>query len=199
MKHALLASACLVLCACQGNAALYPDAAPPPGPGRFSVCHNHGCAYNDTIGLTPEEWRQVRAAFSPPATDAPQERRQIARAIGLMERLVGARTGTENDKGGTFPGAFRSGQMDCIDEASNTTTYLRLMRADGLMRRHAVEAPATRGYFLFGWPHTTAVVRDAATGERFAVDSWFFDNGVEPAVVPLEQWRGGWSPPAAER
>ncbi len=63
--------------------------------------------------------------------------------------------------------------MNCIDESTNTTTYLRLFVQGGLMRWHTVEDRATRGWFLFGLPHTTAVMRERASKLRYAVDSWF--------------------------
>ena len=41
--------------------------------------------------------------------------------------------------------------MDCIDESTNTTVYLRPLAANDLLRWHEVGPDATRGYFLFGW------------------------------------------------
>jgi hypothetical protein len=70
----------------------------------------------------------------------------------------------------------------------------------GLMRLHSVEDRATRGWFLGGWPHTTAVIGEIAAlpdkgGERlWAVDSWFLDNGAPPYTLPLETWKSGWEP-----
>ena len=43
-------------------------------------------------------------------------------------------------------------------------------------------------------PHTTAVIEDIGTGTRYAVDSWFFDNGIPPAIVELSAWKKGWGP-----
>ncbi len=168
--------------------------APAPSQRHLPICWGYGCANLDTVSLNDAEWQRVRAHFQPAARDAATERAQIARAIGELERIIGPKTGTDVDRGGTFPGMFRAGQMDCIDESTNTTTYLRLFAAKGLLRWHIVGPDATRGYFLFGWPHSTATVRVKATDEKYAVDSWFFDNGVEPVIVPLQQWRDGWNP-----
>lgn len=185
-----------LLAAC---AAAPPSATGSPVPSlrRLPVCWGYGCANLDVIALSDAEWRRVRAHLDPAAGEAAAEREQIARAIGELERIIGPKTGTDVDKGGTFPGLFQAGQMDCIDESTNTTTYLRLLAAKGLLRWHDVGQDVTRGYFLFGWPHTTATLREKVTGEEYAVDSWFFDNGVEPVVIPLKQWRDGWKPPAA--
>lgn len=107
-------------------------------------------------------------------------------------------TGTWRDKGGTFNGG--EGQMDCIDESINTTLYLTMLQKFGLMRLHRVEDRATRGWFLAGWPHTTAVIseiamnRENGTYRLWAVDSWFLDNGEPPFILPLETWKAGWEP-----
>ena len=165
-----------------------------PAPGRFSVCSEHTCHKMTQVSLTPAQWQQVRNQFSPLAESAADERVHIARAIALMETLVGPLAGTANDKGRNFKGVGIEGQMDCIDESTNTTSYLMMMAQDGLITRHSVEDRVTRGYFIFGWPHTTAVIRDHATGERFAVDSWFIDNGEPPFMLPLPVWQDGWEP-----
>jgi hypothetical protein len=38
------------------------------------------------------------------------------------------------------------------------------------------------------WPHRTAVIQQKSTGQRFAVDSWTYANGENPAVVEVEKW-----------
>lgn len=191
----VLAAVAALLSGCAGMRD-QPVSGPAPIPERLAVCSGHGCANVDTVNLSTVEWRAVRALFDPHADNPAAERRQIARAIALIERFVGPKTGTDGDKGGTFAGLFEAGQMDCIDESTNTTVYLRLFVAGNLLRWHAVGADATRGYFLFGWPHTTAVIREKNSGDEYAVDSWFFDNGAEPVIIPLAQWLTGWNPPA---
>jgi hypothetical protein len=163
-------------------------------PTRFSVCSEHTCAKVSTVGLTPAQWDTIRSVFAPAAPQAAEERVRIARALALLETLVGALTGTAHDKGRNFQGVGTEGQMDCIDESTNTTTYLTLMARDGLLRWHRVEDRATRGFFIFGWPHTTAVISALDDRTRYAVDAWFDDNGAAPAILPLEIWEQGWTP-----
>ncbi|HHQ40783.1 MAG TPA: hypothetical protein ENK20_00635 [Chromatiales bacterium] len=190
--RALLA---LGLAAATGCAAPPPDGVrPAPRPEAFTVCHGHGCEQRTRVSLAPAEWARVEALFRPLPRDAAAERRAVACAIGLLERLVGPSTGTAGDLGGTFPGLGRPGQMDCVDEATNTGTYLRMLADAGLLRFHVPDGRATRGYFVAGWPHTTAVMRERATGRRWAVDSWFENNGRPARVVPLGRWRRGWRP-----
>jgi len=43
---------------------------------------------------------------------------------------------------------------------------LRLLERQGLLRYYEVADRATRGWFVFGWPHSTAVIRDRKTGEH---------------------------------
>ena len=167
----------------------------PQSPERFSVCKGYGCDEVVLTSLSSREWARVEAVFVGPPGDAASERLKIAEAVGEMERLVGLKTGTEADApGAAIINFIRQGQMDCIDEAFNTTLYLRMMADAGLLRRHDVGEPARRGYVVDGWPHNTATVHERDTGRGWAVDSWFHGNGVPPEIVPLEDWLDGWKP-----
>lgn len=169
-----------------------------PSPKQLTVCHGNGCLDLGYLSLTQEQWQGLQNAFLPMAQSAEEERERLRHAIQLMEIVAGDATGTWRDKGGTFNGG--DGQMDCIDESINTTLYLTMFQKYGLMRAHTVENRTTRGWFIGGWPHTTAVIRektsDASMGRKllWAVDSWFLDNGEPPVVLPLEEWESGWEP-----
>lgn len=161
----------------------------------FNVCHQQGCAEQTALQLTPAEAQSILQGFTVPPTTAAQERSSVALAISRFEQISGPRTGTDRDLGGTFPGAFRAGQMDCIDESTNTTTYLQLLDGAGLLHWHTVVKPVTRLPIPRGWwPHTSAAIREDATGTEYAVDSWFDANGSAPHIVELKLWRGGWKP-----
>jgi hypothetical protein len=168
-----------------------------PDPALFNICYDHSCRSLAWVKLSPEQWQQVRDVFAKPADTAAEERVQIAAGIALFERIVGALTGTAGDKGGNWKGLGLPGQMDCIDESTNTTIYLRMLQKYGLIRWHTVDDRVTR-WTPFSWPHTTAVIKERASPERWAVDSWFLDNGEPPFVLPLETWRRGWKPPQGE-
>jgi hypothetical protein len=166
-----------------------------PAPGKFSVCHGFSCAQVTQVGLNDAQWFAVTSVFEHAAATPEEERAQIAQAIGKFETIVGVLAGTSGDLGeNSISGLDLSGQMDCIDESTNTTTYLRILVKAGFLRWHRVEDRVTRGWFLFGWPHTTAVVSEREGGRRWAIDSWFFANGHPPAVAPLEVWQRGWRP-----
>lgn len=170
------------------------DIVTQPAPGNFSVCHGGACAIVSQVGLDEGQWRRIANAFPAPARDAEEERAWMAEVIARFEHAVGAMTDTADDRAGNRRGASWWSQMDCIDESTNSTTYLRILAGAGLLRWHRVEARVTRGYFLFGWPHTTAVVSEVRGGARWAVDSWFHENGRAPEIVPLDAWRRGWRP-----
>jgi hypothetical protein len=133
----------------------------------------------------------VRALFARNAS-ASEERQSIRRAIALLETRVGDITGTWHDRAGNVAGAGKPGQLDCISESKNTATYLKLMAKDGLLAKHSVEARRVRRPWIFD-AHWSAVIREAGTGQRFAVDSWFLDNGQPPRIQPLEEWLSGTS------
>lgn len=166
-----------------------------PTPERFSVCHGTTCAMLSETRLSKSEWAEIVSSFQPPAATAAIEREQVRAAIALMERFVGAAVGTWADRGRNENNDVSlNAMMDCIDESINTALYLTMFLRQGLLRHHEVRNNVTRGWFLMGWPHTTAVIRDRKDGSQWAVDSWFLDNGQPPFVVPLDQWRDRWEP-----
>lgn len=168
---------------------------PLPTQEAFPNCYGNGCRKVVTLSLSGQDRTDLDALFSPPSQDAAQERARIAEAIGFLERTTGAVTGTTRDVAGTF-GSFGPTQTDCVDEATNSTVYLSLLEQRKLLRFHTLRGPAVRLPIFSGtgWPHTTAVVTETATGKAFAVDSWFEDGGKPAHVVPLDLWSDGWHP-----
>lgn len=162
----------------------------------FQICAGGGCAELKQVTLSEDDWQSVARIFTQAdvVCDAAQERELIAQAVSAMESVVGRLTDTDTDLAGTFDNANYPGQMDCNDEAINSTTYMRLMRSHGLIKFHEVEDMRTRNFFFNGWPHSTAVIREIATGLRFAVDSWFYDNGFPATIVPFSEWKSGYIP-----
>lgn len=170
-----------------------------PVPERFSVCFNHSCRTVLNDSLTSQEWQHVTEPLQVPAPSPAVERAALARVIASMEETVGRHTGTDRDRGRNLAGFGRPGQLDCIDEASNTHTYLVMLENAGLLHHHRVMGNATRFGLFVGMPHTTAVIEEAASGRRYAVDSWFRDNGEPPYIDTLEKWRAGGEPVTDEQ
>lgn len=160
----------------------------------FDICHGGGCTYVSHVQISEEEWQRIGRVCHPEPENAEAERVCIAQAIGELEKIIGTKTGTDGDRGGTFGNSAYSGQLDCNDEAINTTTYLKLMNQKGLIRFHEILDIRRRGFFLNRWPHTTAVIRDTQTQQRFAVDAWFYDNGAPATVISFDKWESGWKP-----
>jgi hypothetical protein len=165
-----------------------------PTPSRYSICYDHSCTTVVTDSLNETEWLQVTAPLRTPASTAAGERAAIARSMALFETIIGRHTGTSIDKGRNIAGFGLPGQLDCIDESTNTTTYLRLLERGGLLRHHRVTERATRFGLFVGMPHSTAVIEESGSGNRYVVDSWFYDNGQPPHIVRLEDWRAGLDP-----
>jgi hypothetical protein len=160
------------------------------------LCHGYSCTHKSKAGFTDGEWRSISALF--PARTAEKERGEIARAIALMERYAGARTGTDEDDAEAVGIKTSPRQLDCIDETINTSAYLNFLQHENLLRFHEAVEPAHRGYIVDGtWPHNTAVMREKENGFLWAVDSFYRANGGEPYIVPRSDWLAGWKPPGA--
>lgn len=178
----------LLLLPCLVGLILPADAAREPR-HAFQLCVDYHCDVLRPVRLSLEEWDEVRALF-PPAASAAAERQQIRHAVGLLERLSGRQTGTWRDAPRNSGEGSEVGQLDCIAESMNTTTYLTLMAEDGLLRWHRVIERARRNPWLFDI-HWTAVVEDRSDNRLYAVDSWFFGNGEPPVIQSLDAWRAG--------
>jgi hypothetical protein len=87
-----------------------------------------------------------------------------------------------------------------------------MMERRGMLRFHDV-AEVARRTRLFMFEHYSAVIEESpprwlprakmrypqempedARPERFAVDSWFGDNGKPAVILPLEDWKDGAGP-----
>lgn len=165
-----------------------------PALSSFDICHGGGCTYVSQVQLSEDEWKQIGNVCSTTPESAEAERACISKVIGEYEKVIGAKTGTDTDRGGTFGNSAYQGQMDCNDEAINTTTYLKLMQQHGLIQYHDVLDVKRRGFFLNRWPHTTAAIQERASQQLYAVDAWFYDNGMPAVIVPFERWKAGWKP-----
>jgi hypothetical protein len=155
------------------------------------VCYDFGCKSKSTVRLPVTEWREVSGWFNPVAETAEQEREQIKNAIGWMEVLIGRHTPTHKDLAFDLPtlddvSHLFPGQQDCIDEAFNTSTYLRLLELNGLLKHHTVMEQAYR-QAIFD-QHWAGQIREKETGKRYIVDSWFQPNGFLPVIQASQDW-----------
>ncbi len=158
------------------------------------VCHAYTCKEQTRVNFPPSALAEVKALMEKTKKeDTPyEERRAVAYAVAWFETYVGRKIGTSADRAGMeYNGPGDPTQQDCVDEATNTTSYLMILERNGFMKYHKVGAPFSKENLLrgvAGWPHWTAVLNEAGTGQRWAVDSWIYVNGENPAVVEAEKW-----------
>lgn len=191
--HALkgLSTAALLALPSAATAALPAIAETPPA---VNVCWGYGCDRSQRLLLPDAAWDSVQAMFAQPAPSAAAEREQIAGAIARIETAVGAIVGTAADRGGNIVGSGEPGQLDCLDESRNTAGYLHVLAERGLLRWHTVGERHRRLVWVFD-QHWTATVVERDSGKRWAIDSWFLDNGSRPHVQRLDAWLAKADPP----
>ena len=107
-----------------------------PTPGNFSVCHGGTCTRVSRVALDESQWERIAAVFATVAGDAQEERARIAEAIARFETVVGVLTDTSDDRPENQIASGKGWwtQMDCIDESTNTTIYLRILAKAGFLR-----------------------------------------------------------------
>lgn len=159
---------------------------------EVEICYNYSCAVTARVSLRANELRSARRLLLR-ADDAEEERQAIALVLGLFETVAGQQTPTWADKGGNINDDAVNGRMDCIDESTNVTTYLRLLESRGWLRYHRVLEPVKRAPMLVN-VHWAGRIAEKGNGREFAVDSWFFDNGQPAFVAPLDEWLSGARP-----
>ncbi len=156
-------------------------------PPAVNVCWGYGCDRSMRLLIPAAAWDSVQALFAQPAPSAGAERERMATAIARLESAVGAITGTAADRGGNIAGAGQAGQLDCLDESRNTASYLHALADRGLLRWHRVGERHKRLIWILD-QHWTASVIERGSGSRWAIDSWFLDNGSRPHVQRLDAW-----------
>lgn len=203
-RFTVIVSLILTLTACGGNpsmALLKKNHTDLIIPEDFGICKGYGCRSYLKTGLAQGEWHQIVDIFAVPSETPAAERELIKQAIALFEHFVGPKTETDQDKAGALVLNFSAqNQMDCVDEAFNSTTYLYLLRQARLVRHHVLGKPLRRGNFINGWPHNAATIHEIGSEKiiggkgHYVVDSWFHANGGKPEIVPASLWATGWKP-----
>lgn len=159
---------------------------------RLSLCYNYGCVAEAAVSFETAELEVVRASLAAAANPA-EERTALSAALGLLYAIAGARTPLGADRAGNYLDLGEDGRMDCIDHSTSTTRLLRLIEARGWLRFHRVAPPARRTRFIF--QHFSAVIEEGGEGGgRYAIDSWFVNNGEAAVVLPLAEWLEGGGP-----
>jgi hypothetical protein len=179
MRYAFLILPTVIAWACVSNA----------NAQTFNVCHGYGCTFKTTVTLTPAERSRIASIMNGAGKSAEAERAAVRRSVQIFERrsthVIGVRDRPKMD----FGKGRERGQMDCVDEAANTSSFLSYLQSTGLLRHHTVRNRDSRGSFLDGrYPHFTAVLRDRS-GKSWAIDSWYEPAGGPPDVMRLSEWK----------
>ena len=171
----------------------------PPHGNKVTVCHAYSCKQQTAYTFSREDIAEIAVVMNKvKRADTPfEERRAAAYAIGHIEAKVGAKLGINDRAGMQFTAANNPTQQDCVDEATNTTSYLLVLQTNGLLKHHTVEGTMYKQNLARGlatlnpvkyWPHFAAVLKEKESGQKYAVDSWSGPNGENPAVVKVEDW-----------
>ncbi len=182
-----------------------------------TVCYNYGCLSEDEVLYSEAQMLAVGDLLGD-AQSAVHERALLGVAIGWMLGWAGRQTPIAADRGGNMADDGVYGRMDCIDHATTTTRLLRLLERRGALHFHRVLAPVRRARLLIFEHHAAQVAElppaggaDGTNGAegaegadggsasgaeeaRYAVDSWFFDNGQPAVILPLDRWLAGDGP-----
>jgi hypothetical protein len=163
---------------------------PVPTPARVVVCHGFGCRSRTEVGLGAGDRARLTGILAQGRASPAAERKAVAQAIAWFGRRVGPEAGTTKAIGrpnARYIGGD-PGQLDCVDTTANTMTLFYVLETLHLFRHHSLALPVSRHVFVDGIPHSTAVLRDIASGERWAFDPWPHNSGELPDVMPLQSW-----------
>lgn len=153
---------------------------------RVPIQYNYSRTHT-TFAIDDEQWSQVQQLFDAAKASPRDERCAIQQAVLHISIIAGTQTPTHRNLGRNRFSPRGDGDMDCRDEANNTTTYLTLLHQHGLLHWHDVMQPAFRGPLHLD-SHNSALIRDRQSGELFVVDPWYLDHGNPPRIQLLEQW-----------
>jgi hypothetical protein len=173
--------------------------AEPPKGNKVTICHAYTCKMQDSYTFSKADIAEISAVMKKVkrADTAPEERRAVAYAIAHIDVKVGNKLGIKDRAGMQFASSGDPAQLDCVDVATNTTSYLLVMQANGLIKHHSVAMTMSKENLLKGmvqlnpvkyWPHWSAILQEKETGQKWAVDRWPFDQGENPAVQKVEDW-----------
>ena len=165
-----------------------------PEKNRIFVCSAYTCRTQTEFKFTSEDIAKLRSLMAEPKSSAgsAEERVRIGHTLAWMEKRVGDTVGTSADRpGDDFSGTGDPTQMDCVDVATNLTSYLLVLETNGLIKHHVVgplyvKEDIRKG--LSGWTHYAAMLVENQTKQRYAVDGWLLPSGKEPEIVEVEKW-----------
>jgi len=165
-----------------------------PERNKVFVCSAYGCRTQTPFSFTEADIKKMSSLMAQPTRGGgpAEERVRLARTLAWMERRVGDAVGTSADRpGDDFFGAGDPTQMDCVDVATNITSYLVILDHNKLLRYHSVGPVYVKDDVrqgTLGWTHYAAIIIETKSNNRFAVDGWKLASGKDPEIIEAERW-----------
>lgn len=161
-----------------------------PVPTKLVACYSYGCRMTKSFPVTKAISDRFASIMGQGKASPAAERAALRKAVAYYEELSTAAIGYRDGPKSPIVATGEKGQMDCIDESTNTRHVMLYLQARGLLQHHTVEQNVTRGALIDGrYPHWTAVIKDKSDSKKWAVDSWYEPGGGLPDVVELAYWR----------
>ena len=81
--------------------------------------------------------------------------------------------------------------MDCVDVATNLTSYMLVMESHKMFHHHSVgsiyvKEDIRRGFD--GWTHYAGILVENKSKQKYAVDGWLLASGKQPEITEVEKW-----------
>jgi hypothetical protein len=164
-----------------------------PERDKVFVCSAYGCRTQTPFRFNAADIAHLKSMLSNANTATPKaERAALATTLAWMEKRVGDVVGTSADRpADDLGGNGDPTQMDCVDVATNMTSYLLVLERHELLRHHTVGSVYVKEDLRLGfsgWPHYAAIIKEKDTPQRFAVDGWLLASGKPPEIVETEKW-----------
>lgn len=179
-----------LLAACTSISSNYSGEITQTKTSRIIVCHGFDCSYKTAYAVSEEDLTRFADIMAEGTASPEAERKAIAAANMYYEERAAQFIGIRDKAKSNIRQSREKGQMDCIDESTNTRSMLLFLAENGWLKHHKVEWNVSRGFLLDArYFHSTAVIKENATGKKWAVDSWYEPTGQAPDITPLSYWK----------
>lgn len=176
------------LSGCLSESSNYTASLSAPPTETVVACHGFNCRMRTRVAFTIGDVANLSSIMEKGAASPDAERAAVSKAVQYFEERAAKTIGVRDEGKSDITESGRRGQMDCIDESTNTRSLLVYLDSHKLLRHHKVLRNVSRGMLVDGrYPHSTAVLRDPA-GQKWAVDSWYEPSGGAPDIMSLEAW-----------
>jgi hypothetical protein len=164
-----------------------------PEGDRVFACSAYGCRTQTPFRFTEADIAKLQSMMSGAKTKtAADERAAVRDTLAWMEHRVDAEVGTANDRpGDDFGGSGDPSQMDCVDVATNLSSYLLILDRHQLLRHHSVGGVFVKEDYrkgMSGWTHYAGILIEKGSNQKYAVDGWLLASGKPPEITEVEKW-----------